>query len=68
MFNVNRPMMALYAEGMSTIVNMVIIILEHGSSPNVTCWLTIPREIESLVNLVGEEAIGVRSLVVNPSF
>ncbi|RZR79157.1 hypothetical protein BHM03_00004789 [Ensete ventricosum] len=40
-------------------MNLVITVLEHDSSPHVTCRLMVPRgEIESLMNPVSEEAIG----------
>ncbi|RWW01363.1 hypothetical protein GW17_00035604 [Ensete ventricosum] len=45
-------------------MNLVITVLEHDSSPHVTCRLMVPRgEIESLMNPVSEEAIGEMSLV-----
>lgn len=48
-----QSMITLYAEGMSTTINLVITILEQGSSLNVACRLMVPRgEIESLVKEV----------------
>ena len=63
------PMIVLYIEGISIIVNLVSIILEQCSSLNVTCRLLVTRgEIESLVNPISKEVRGVRLLVENLSF
>lgn len=69
MFNVGQHMMTLYAEEISTTMNLVITILKLGSSLNMTYRLIVPKgEIESLVNPINEKAIGVRLLVENMSF
>lgn len=62
-------MIALYAEGMSTTMNLVITILEQGSSPNMTYKLMIlSKQMKSPVNPISEDAIWKSSLVDNPSF
>ena len=69
LFNIGQAIMVLYAEGMLTTMNLIIIIFEHGSSPNVMCRFMVRREgIESFVNLVNKEVMGVRSLAESLSF
>ena len=62
-------MVALYVDRMLTTINLVITILEQGSSLNMMCRLIVPRgEMESLVSLINEEVIGLRLLVESTSF
>lgn len=62
-------MITLYAKRVSPTINLANIILEQASSSNVICKFKVLRgEIESLVNLVNEEVIGIRSFVDNSSF
>lgn len=68
-FNMVFAYDCVVVEGISTTKNLVIIILEHGSSPNMTYRFTIlRREMESLVNPINKGAIGVRSSIEILSF
>lgn len=62
-------MIALYVEGISTTMNLIVTIFEYDSFSNVVCRFIVPREkIESLVNPVNKEIIKVKSLVMSLRF
>lgn len=62
LFNVDRLMIVLYIEGISTIMNSIITVLEYDSFSNVIYKFIV------LVNPNNEEVIGVRSLVESQVF
>lgn len=62
LFTIGQPMIVLYAEGMSTIINLANIILKQGLFPNVMYnFMVLSGKIESLVNPINEEVIRVIS-------
>lgn len=62
-------MIMLYAERISITMNLASIVLKQFLSPNVTFIFIVSRgEIESPMNPVSEEVIGVKSLVDILSF
>ncbi|RZS27804.1 hypothetical protein BHM03_00061331 [Ensete ventricosum] len=69
LLTVGRPMITLYANGNSSIMNGTINVFDFGSSPIVTGRVIVPRgELEFHVNSVNAYVMGTRSLSVMPKF
>lgn len=69
LLRVRQLRMTLYAEGGLTTMKVTMTILDLGSSAMVIDKVVVPRgEMESLVNPMRVEAMGVRSFSIMPSF